>query len=190
MNARISFGKQPPPKPIPACKKRLPILGSYPIALARTVTSPPAASQTSAIALIKEIFVARNEFAATFTNSDVGKSARTQGVFSAKLLAYISFNLFSAASFVTPTTKRFGCKVSSTAKPSRKNSGFQAKSTFGFIFKSRSRNLAAVPTGTVDLPTTKDPGLQIAATASKAASTYLRSAASESGFWGVPTQIK
>ena len=87
MNARISFGKHPPPNPIPACKKRLPILGSYPIALARTVTSPPAASQTSAIALINEIFVARNEFAATFTNSDVGKSALTQGVFCAKLLA-------------------------------------------------------------------------------------------------------
>ena len=54
--------------------------GSYPIALARTVTSPPAASQTSAIALINEIFVAKNEFAATFTNSAVGRSARIQGV--------------------------------------------------------------------------------------------------------------
>ena len=81
----MSFGKHPPPKPIPACRKRLPIRGSYPIAFARTVTSPPAASHISAIALINEIFVAKNEFAATFTNSAVGKSALTQGVLSARL---------------------------------------------------------------------------------------------------------
>ena len=80
MNARISLGKQPPPNPIPACKKRLPIRGSYPIAFAKTVTSPPAASQTSAIALINEILVAKKELAATLTSSAVGRSARIQGV--------------------------------------------------------------------------------------------------------------
>jgi hypothetical protein len=35
------------------------------------VTSACTTSQTSAIALMKEIFVARNEFAATFTSSAV-----------------------------------------------------------------------------------------------------------------------
>ena len=64
---------------MPACKNREPIRGSYPMAFASTVTSPPDASQISAMALINEILVARNEFAATLTNSAVGRSARIQG---------------------------------------------------------------------------------------------------------------
>ena len=138
------------------------------MAFARTVTSPPAASQISAIALIKEIFVARKEFAATFTSSEVGRSATTQGVCSDKLFAYTCFKVSSALLFVTPTTRRFGLSVSSTAKPSRKNSGFHAKSSFGFTFRSRSRSAAAVPTGTVDLPTTSEPSLIIFAIESRA----------------------
>jgi len=59
----------------------------------------------------------------------------------------------------TPTTNLFGLRVSSTAKPSRKNSGFQAKSALGFNSSNLFLNLAAVPTGTVDLPTTRPPGL-------------------------------
>ncbi|CAB4610077.1 unannotated protein [freshwater metagenome] len=86
MKARISFGRHPPPKPIPACRNLFPILGSYPMAFASTVTSPPAASQTSAIAFINEIFVARKELAATLTSSDVGRSALTQGVPSFRLI--------------------------------------------------------------------------------------------------------
>ena len=168
MKARISFGRQPPPKPIPACKKRLPILGSYPIAFAKTVMSPPDASQTSAMALINEIFVAKNEFAATFTNSAVGRSALTQGMFSFKLAAYTSFSIFSASSLTTPTTNLFGFNVSSTANPSRKNSGFQARSALGFRAINLSLSLLAVPTGTVDLPTTNPPGLTILAMPSSA----------------------
>ncbi len=45
---------------------------SCPIAVARWVMSAPVASHTSAIALMNEILVARNELAATFTNSAVG----------------------------------------------------------------------------------------------------------------------
>ena len=56
------------------------------MAFASTVTSPPAASQTSAIAFINEIFVARKELAATLTSSDVGRSALTQGVPSFRLI--------------------------------------------------------------------------------------------------------
>ena len=44
---------------------------SYPMASARRVTSAPVASHSSAIALMNEIFVARNEFAATLTSCAV-----------------------------------------------------------------------------------------------------------------------
>ena len=64
---------------------------------------------------------------------------------------------------MVPTTNRFGRKVSSTANPSRKNSGFQARSAFGFTEINKSRNRAAVPTGTVDLPTTNEPAFTIGA---------------------------
>ncbi|CAB4610093.1 unannotated protein [freshwater metagenome] len=72
---------------------------------------------------------------------------------------------------VTPTTKRLGFNVSSTAKPSRKNSGFHAKSDLGFISINLFLNFSAVPTGTVDFPTTNAPGFAILATDSNAAFT-------------------
>ena len=71
MNARMSLGRQPPPKPRPAPRNLRPIRSSYPIASASCVTSAPAASQTSAIALMNEILVARKAFAAVFTSSAV-----------------------------------------------------------------------------------------------------------------------
>ena len=63
----------------------------------------------------------------------------------------------SDLSLVTPTTKRFGRKVSSTAKPSRRNSGFQASSTSGALLAKMPLNRCAVPTGTVDLPAMSEP---------------------------------
>jgi hypothetical protein len=48
--------------------------------VASWITSPPVASQTSAIALMNEILVARKEFAATLTSSAVAKSVTTTGV--------------------------------------------------------------------------------------------------------------
>ena len=48
--------------------------------MASSVTSAPVTSQTSAIALMNEILVARNEFAATLTSSAVAKSVTTSGV--------------------------------------------------------------------------------------------------------------
>ena len=48
-----------------------PMRSSWPMASASVATSAPAASQTSAIALMNEIFVARNEFAAVLTSSAV-----------------------------------------------------------------------------------------------------------------------
>ena len=80
MKARMSLGRQPPPKPRPARRNLCPIRSSCPIAVASWVTSAPVASHTSAIALMNEILVARNEFAATFTSSAVGKSVLTTGI--------------------------------------------------------------------------------------------------------------
>ena len=79
MKARMSLGRQPPPKPSPACRKRPPIRVSYDSALVSCVTSPPVASHTSAIALMKEILVARKALAATLTSSAVAKSVTTTG---------------------------------------------------------------------------------------------------------------
>ena len=53
---------------------------SWPIASARSTTSAPAASHTSATALMNEILVARNALAETFTSSAVAKSVTTIGV--------------------------------------------------------------------------------------------------------------
>ena len=60
--------------PTPAPRNRRPIRGSRPMASASWVTSAPTASATSAIALMKEILVARNALAATFTSSAVARS--------------------------------------------------------------------------------------------------------------------
>ena len=154
------------------------------------MTSPPAASQISAIALINEILVARKEFAATLTSSAVGKSARIQGTLFAMSGAYTSLRISSARLEVTPTTSLFGLKVSSTAKPSRRNSGFHANSILGLISFKIAAKRSAVPTGTVDLPTTNEPGLACGATPLIEASTKDRSAAKLSFICGVPTQMK
>ena len=55
----MSFGKQEPPKPIPACRYRVPIRASSPIPHATFSTSAPTSSQTFAISLMNEIRVPR-----------------------------------------------------------------------------------------------------------------------------------
>ena len=80
IKARMSFGKQPPPKPMPLRKNCEPILASMPIASASETASAPAASEISAMALIKLILVARKLLAATFTNSLVATSITKNGV--------------------------------------------------------------------------------------------------------------
>lgn len=59
------------------------------------------ASQTSAMALMKEILVARKEFAEVFTSSAVGKSVTTKGEPSETGVAYTSRRIFSARSLRT-----------------------------------------------------------------------------------------
>ena len=76
----MSLGRQPPPKPIPALRNLRPIRWSWPIASASCTTSPPVTSQISAIALMKEILVARKALAATLTSSAVARSVSISGV--------------------------------------------------------------------------------------------------------------
>ncbi len=57
--ARVSFGKQEPPKPGPGWRNFGPMRLSSPMPRATTWTSAPTASHSSAISLMKEILVAR-----------------------------------------------------------------------------------------------------------------------------------
>ena len=164
----MSLGRHPPPNPRPASRNWRPIRTSWPSASASTVTSAPAASQTAEIALMNEIFVARNAFALTLTSSAVGRShdhhracprrsaRRRPGAATPPRVAS-----------VPPMTMRSGCSVSSTALPSRRNSGFQTSSTCtpcGRLAPATSvRSRAPVPTGTVDLPTIRPSWRQVAA---------------------------
>ena len=75
----MSFGKQEPPKPSPALRKRSPIRGSSPIPRATSVTSAPSSSQTLAISLMKLILVARKAFEASLIISALERSVRTIG---------------------------------------------------------------------------------------------------------------
>ena len=94
-----------------------------------------------------------------------------------------------------PNTSLSGCSVSSTAKPSRRNSGFHATSTPlegppGASEATRSAIRCAVPAGTVDLPTTSAGRVSSGASVPNAACTCVRSAAYPSLDCGVPTQTK
>ena len=106
---------------------------------------------------MNEILVARKAFAATLTSSAVAKSVLMTGSPGSSNGRYTSRMVCSAAGEFTPNTSRSGCRVSCTAKPSRRNSGFQAISTAPestwACLPSSSCSRCAVPTGTVDLPT-------------------------------------
>jgi hypothetical protein len=65
------LGQAPSAEADPGPRNLRPIRSSWPIASASLTTSPPAASQISAMALMNEIFVARNELAAVLTISAV-----------------------------------------------------------------------------------------------------------------------
>ena len=76
------------------------------------------------------------------------------------------------------------------AWPSRRNSGFQTRATPGCTSWMRPWIRSAVPTGTVDLPTTTSPGRRWGRRSSTATLTYDRSAAFSPLCCGVPTQRK
>ena len=79
--------------------------------------------------LMNEILVARNAFAATLTSSAVSRSITSNGVPACSGAAYTWRIRGSARGDVTPSTMRSGARLSCTANPSRRNSGFQASST-------------------------------------------------------------
>ena len=90
--------------------------GSSASASAELVTSAPAASQTSAIALMKEIFVARKAFAADLDQlggRQVGDDHRHARVEQRRV--DLAQHLLGAPSEATPKTSRSGRSVSSTA---------------------------------------------------------------------------
>ena len=124
------------------------------------------------MALIKEILVARNAFAATLTSSAVSRSISSSGVPAASGARYTWRSRASARSEATPSTMRSGARLSCTANPSRRNSGFQARSTSspaGAIARIRFITCRAVPTGTVDFPTTRHGDARCGASAPAAA---------------------
>ncbi len=172
--------------------------GSSPRARVRGTTSAPLASQTSATRLTKDSRVARYALAATFTNSAVGRSQTTTGVagrsgVSASSGAYTRRSARSATSSVTPKTRRSGRRVSWIPWPSRRNSGFQASlacSPTGDSSARRRASGSAVPTGTVDLPTTRHGRVSRGPSISITVTTWDRSAPYPRGSSGVPTHTK
>jgi len=71
---------------------------------------------------------AKNAFAAALTSSAVGKDVTSIGVPAARGCSYTSRSVASTCTEVVPRTIRSGCRVSSTANPSRRNSGVHASS--------------------------------------------------------------
>ncbi len=121
------------------------------------------------MALIKLILVAKKALAAAFTNSAVGISTTRNGIPDAIIGANTSRSAASDLSSLTPTTKRSGRRESSNAVPSLRNSGFQARCGSKPVSSaSLECSAAAVPTGTVDLPTTTDSGFRCGAKSSMA----------------------
>ena len=77
--ARVSLGKQEPPKPGPGWRKRGPMRSSRPIPRATTSTSAPSASHIAATSLMNEILVARKPLEAYLISSALSTSVTTKG---------------------------------------------------------------------------------------------------------------
>ena len=82
-NARVSFGRQPPPNPTPGLRNLDPMRSSRPRIRVRSATSASAASQTSASRLTSDTRVASIALADTLASSAVSRSVRTTGTPSA-----------------------------------------------------------------------------------------------------------
>ena len=79
ISASVSFGKQLPPNPGPACKNFRPIRPSRPMPRATSCTSAPTFSHRSAISLMNVTFIAKNELAAYFVSSAVSSDVNRMG---------------------------------------------------------------------------------------------------------------
>ena len=137
---------------MPGNKKRLPILSSLPIPLRTISTSAPSNSQSWAISFMKVIFIAKKELAAYLVSSALFSSIKITGLPWRTKGAYKSLSIFFAFSDEVPITTLSGFIKSSTATPSRKNSGLLTISNVPSIPPLLSRvcfTFSAVPTGTV-----------------------------------------
>ena len=120
--------------------------------------------------------MARNALAEALASSAVSSVVTMKGVPSASGRAYTCWRICSARREVTPATILPGARVSATAVPSRRNSGFHASSAPSQAPASSVATRRAVPTGTVDLPTTRHGRSSSGASAATQAFTWDRSA--------------
>ncbi len=103
--------------------------GSRPMPRATSSTSAPARSQTRATWLMKLILVARKALEACLISSAVLRSVARNSVPGWSVIgAYSARSTSVPRSESVPTTIRSGRRVSSTAEPSRRNSGLEATS--------------------------------------------------------------
>ena len=165
-SAKVSFGKHEPPHPGPGFKNSKPMRLSKPIPKMTSVTSAPTASHSAAMALMKLILVAKKAFEAYLMVSAVVGSVST---IEAPVAPKSSATAVAARGSVEPTTIRSGARLSATAVPSRRNSGFETTAMSGRLIVRSTRS--AVRTGTVDLLITMASGLRFAAISSAAAVT-------------------
>ena len=138
---------------------------SYPRPSSTSFTSAPTASHTAAMAFVNDSFVARKALDAYFTvSAEAGSVINTGAGTPANNFATRDATARSSA----PITTRSGCRKSSTAEPSRKNSGFEATP---MSERPRMRSTSRVlPVGTVDLFTTTAPGRRLGPISAVAAS--------------------
>src|SRR6195952_1529633 len=136
-----------------------------------SLTSAPTPSQIAAMALMKLSLVARNAFAAYLI---VSADAGSVTMIWVCTLSYNEPTNIAAERSSQPTTTRSGLRKSSTAEPSRRNSGLLTTRT-SERRSTRSTTLA-LPTGTVDLLTTTHSYGNTSLICMAACSTYDRSA--------------
>ena len=113
--------------------------------------SAPTCSQYSDRSFMNEIFTARKALAAYFVTSALFSSNTRIGAPVCTNGSYTSRSTSAAYWLEVPTTTRSGFMKSSTANPSRKNSGLLTTSTrrVGAYSAKIDATRAAVPTGTV-----------------------------------------
>lgn len=131
MMAAVSFGKHDPPQPRPAPRNADPIRESRPMLSNTSAESTPNTLQMFARSLARLIFDARKALLAYFIISASLMPVLTTGGFPARSTsgAKISASVSYARSVCAPRTILSGERKSSTAVPSRRNSGFIAISS-------------------------------------------------------------
>ena len=145
-----------------------------------------------AISFMNEILVASIAFATYLVISALFTSIKINLSWFATNGSYNSFNISVVCSSSVPIITLSGCKQSSIATPSFKNSGFDAIEIFTLLilFSSIiSLTLKPVPTGTVDLVTTNESLVIFSAICLATLKTKLRLTLPPSAS-GVPTAIK